>query len=63
VKIDVTRDRVVLAGESIVNQTLQPCPVKRKFADFKRLALGALRIAHRALLRVLLGSWKSCVAA
>jgi hypothetical protein len=38
VKIDVTRETVVLAGESFVNQALQPCPVKRKLADFKRLA-------------------------
>jgi hypothetical protein len=32
---------VLLAGESIVNQALQPCPVKHSTDYFKRLALGA----------------------
>jgi hypothetical protein len=41
VNIDVTRERVLLSGESNVNQALQPCLVKRKLADFKPLALAA----------------------
>jgi hypothetical protein len=41
VKIKLKGDAVILSGKSLVNQALQPGLVKRKLADFKRLAFAA----------------------
>jgi hypothetical protein len=43
VKIDVIRETVLLSGDSLVNEALQAGLVKRRIANFKRLALAPSR--------------------